>query len=396
MTQTRYDVIVVGAGGVGSSAAYHLAQDGRRVLLVEQFQVGHTRGSSHGDSRITRHSHSETAYASLIPTSLQLWRRLEQESGTTLLKLTGSLDIGPPDLPALTGRVAAMQALDFPYRLLSQADARAEFPQFRLPDGWVALHQPGAGILAATRAVRTMAAQAVAHGAELREKTRVLAVAPVPTGVAVELAGRQGEETVHADQAIIAAGPWASRFLDALGLSGPLSLSLRVTHQQVAYFGVQKSAQALYSAERCPVYIWLEEPHIYGFPIWERPGQIKVAQEYSGAGVDPDTHPRRPDEQLLAQLTQSIGNRLAYLDPQPVSAEACLYTHSPDEHFIIDRHPAYPQILISAGFSGRGFKHTIVSGRLLADLAALPVGDYSTPLWRDLFRIDRFAPADQP
>jgi monomeric sarcosine oxidase len=390
MNTLSYDVVVIGAGGVGAATAYHLAGDGRRVLLLEQFQVGHKQGSSHGGSRIIRHSHAEAAYASLAPAAFALWRRLEAESSASLLVETGSLDFGPPNLPAIVGRIQTMAALGFPAEVLDQTQMRRRFPQFRLPESWIGFYQPGAGILAASRAVEMMAAQAAQRGAMLQEQSRVLAVTPQGDGVVVEVEGPHGRERIHTAQAVITAGPWAGIFLSQLGLTESLSLPLKVTHQQVAYFDVTPDAQEMWSAAHSPVYISLPMPHFYGFPIWERPGQIKIALELQGDGVDPDTHERRVLPEALDELSALVTEYLSGVIPKAVSAESCLYTQSPDQDFIVDRHPQYPQILFGAGFSGRGFKFTILTGRLLADLAATDAQDYSSPLWREIFRIDRF------
>lgn len=385
----RFDVVVIGAGGMGSAAAYYLAQDRRRVLLVEQFSVGHSRGSSHGGSRIIRHSYVEPEYATLAPHAFALWRELQRESGQRLLGDTGGLDFAPPDYPTLLGRMATLDALGLPYRLYGWSELFRVFPQFRLPPGWVALHQAGAGILSATHCVKTLVAQAVKRGAVLQENSRVLSVQPDGAGVRVEIDGPAGRQTVLADQAVVAAGPWAGRFLDELGVSAAYTTPLRVTHQQLVYLEVSESARSLFAAERCPVYIGLPMPYFYGFPIWERPGQIKVGREMDGPAIDPDGE-CEVDPNAVAEVEAWVAQTLVGVVPKAVSVEKCLYTLSPDGHFLIDRHPAYPQILLAAGFSGRGFKFVVTTGRLLADLAGSGPGDYSSPLWRETFRIDRF------
>lgn len=256
------------------------------------------------------------------------------------------------------------------------------------PIGWRSISP--AGILAASRAVETMVRQAVVHGATLQEECRVMALEPHKTGVTLALAGRTGREIIHAEQVVLAAGPWNGGFFAQLGLNALLPAPLRVTHQQVVYFEVEKEQRSRYDPALCPVYICLPMPHFYGFPIWEQPGQIKIGLELDGAGVDPNTHPRDVWAKPVAELCDLVANHLVGVIPKAVSAEACLYTHSPDQDFIIDRHPAHPQILLAGGFTGRGFKFTILIGQLLADLAALPAGDYSSPLWRDCFGLHRF------
>lgn len=381
---THYDVIVVGAGGMGSAAAYHLAHAGRRVLLLEQFQLGHTRGSSHGGSRITRYTNPDLDDARVIPATYELWRRLEAESGATLLKMTGGLFFAPVDDPFLLDSQRALDAFNYAYRFLAPRELRAEFPQFRPPADWIALYQADSGILAASACVLALARGAVAQGATLREETPVRSVTPQGDGVVVTTAAG---ETFSAQQAVIAAGPWASAFLRPLL---DWTIPLQVTHQQVAYF--RAADPAVYAADQCPIYIFAAEPHCYGFPIWEKPGYIKVALEMIDSTTDPD-QPRPADAANLQALSTIIADHFVGVDPTPQEVVTCLYTETPNRDFVVDRHPHHPQILLAAGFSGRGFKFTIGIGRLLADLAATSPGCYDSHFWMDRYAIKRFAPA---
>jgi monomeric sarcosine oxidase len=370
---------------MGSAAAYHLAQDGRRVLLVEQFTMGHTHGSSHGGSRIIRYTHDDVAYVRLMPAIFELWRRLEAESGASLLQMTGGLYIGPEDEPFLRGAQHALHTLQHPYQVWSPDELPDHFPQFRLPPGWLALYQEESGILAATRCVETLVRQAVHHGVTVREETRVQSVLPDGDGVTVRLAGAGGEETIHAAQAVITAGPWIERLLAPLL---PYRLPLQVTHQQVAYYAVEQPE--IYRVGRCPLYIFTALPHFYGFPIFERAGEVKIGMERVGSVVDPD-EPRTVAEAALGELSAAIERSLVGVRPEPTRVELCLYTETPNHHFIIDRHPEHPQILMAGGFSGRGFKFGIAVGRLLADLAASAPGVYESKFWLPRFAVTRFS-----
>jgi len=378
----QYDAIVIGAGSVGAAAAFYLARAGRRTLLLEQFAVGHARGSSHGESRIIRHSYAEVDYVTLAPPAIALWRELEAESGARLLDLIGGIDMGRPDHPQMAGRLRALVAAGVPFELLEGEEAAAAAPQFRLPAGWAVLRQAGAGILAAGRCVRALAGRAVAHGATLREGAVVREVRPDGAGVAVRYAGPEGERTVRADRAIVAAGPWAGQFFAQLGLPAPLFVS----HQQVVYYPVAEPAR--FDPARCPIYIAWGDPGFYGFPIWERPGLLKIAIELDDP-IDPDTPPLPPDPIALGRLNALVAELLVGVRPEPAEVVSCRYTSTPDGDFIIDRHPEHPQILLASPCSGHGFKFSIASGRLLADLAQRPAGDYASPLWRDRFRLAR-------
>lgn len=382
-----YDLIVAGAGGVGSAAAYHAAHSGRRVLLLEQFAVGHTRGSSHGGSRIIRYTHDSPGLAGQMPATFQLWHELERESGARLLQLTGGLYMARQEDAWLAGCQATLEELGFSHQVMDAAGLRRAYPQFNLPDGWRALYQANTGILSATRCVETMVAQAQQHGAEVRTETPVLAVQPDGEGVTVQLASG---ERVRGSRAILAAGPWSGRFLAELLDFG---VPLRVTQQQVAYYAVQDPAA--YAVGTFPIFITALEDHLYGFPIWERAGSIKVALEQTARTVDPDG-PRTVDDELLARLSALVATYLPGVDPAPVHVEPCLYTETPTRDFVIDRHPHHPQIVIAAGFSGRGFKHTIAVGKLLVDLAFSDPGVYGGPFWQDSYRITRFAQTQTP
>jgi len=381
----RYDVVVIGAGAMGSAAAYHCARDGRNVLLLEQFTVGHTRGSSHGGSRIIRYTHDNAVYASQMPATFDLWRELERAGGAPLMQLTGGLYLGPADDPWLVQAQATLAGLAMPFRLLDHHDMARAYPQFRPRPDWIGLEQEQTGMLAAGRCVATLVSQAVRHGATVREETPVATVAPDGDGVRIHLAS--GEE-ITADRAVLAAGPWTARFLRDL-VATPVPL--RVTHQQVAYYN-HIGDPAAYAVDRFPIFLLVSDPHLYGFPIWERPGAVKVALEQTETVVDPDA-PRAVDPDLLERLSDGVAAILPGLDPRPVHAEVCLYTETPTRDFVIDRHPDHPQLVIAAGFSGRGFKHAIAVGRLLADLTDTAPGDYSSPFWRDAYRLARFAPA---
>jgi monomeric sarcosine oxidase len=379
-----FDVIVIGVGGIGAAAAYHLARRGRRVLVLEQFQIGNNYGSSHGESRIIRYTHDNTDYARFMPQTFELWRNLERESNTVLLQDTGSLFVGSDDNEFLRRCRRTLDTLSFPYDHVNGTELIAAFPRFRFPEGWIGLFQPNAGILAAARCVHTLASQALKYGAQLQERTRVQSVTPTGDGVVVHATSPEGPRTFHAEQAIIAAGAWAPVFFRALL---PVPVPLRVTHQQVAYFAVEHPED--FAPDRFPVFIIDREPHCYGFPVWERPGAVKIAVEQSEKTVNPDEE-RQLDQDLLQELVTHVKTVLPDVIPEPIAAQPCLYTETANRDFIVDRHPDFPQILFAAGFSGRGFKHTIAIGHLLADLAGTSAGVYDSPFWLDRFRIDRF------
>ncbi|CAN5553127.1 N-methyl-L-tryptophan oxidase [soil metagenome] len=385
-----FDVVVVGAGAMGSATAYHLAQDGQRVLLLEQFQIGHLYGSSHGGSRIIRYTHEDIDFTRWMPATFALWQRLEHESGQSLMQLTNGLYFGLTNDPFLSGAQHALHTLGFPYRLLTAGDVRKEFPQFQLEDKWIALEQTETGILAATRCVQTLVTQAIRHGATVQEACKVLTIRMEGEGVAVRYATHSTETEVYAQRVVITAGPWVHQLLDPLlGYRLPLT----PTHQQVAYFRVEKPE--LYAIGRCPIHIFFDDNlGAYGFPIYEKPGYVKVAIELADIPIDPD-QPATIDQQALQLLSATVAERLVGVDPEPQWTESCRYTETPNRDFIIDRHPEYPQIIFATGFSGRGFKHSIAIGRTLADMTQSEPGVYHQEFWLPRFALKVFAPRGQ-
>jgi monomeric sarcosine oxidase len=374
--------VIIGAGIMGSAAAYHLALDGRRVLVLEQFQIGHTRGSSHGGSRIIRYTHDNIDYTQWMPATFELWRALEVESGERLLQLTGGLYIGLESDPFLCGAQKALSALQIPYSVMTAPEASRFYPQFRFHPEWIVLSQEQSGILAATHCVKTLIKQAIRRGAYLLEHATVYEIIPQADGVRIRYTHKGTSETVYADQAIITAGPWAQRLLKPL-LCVPLPL--KSTHQQIAYFRVEKPQ--MYAIGCCPVYIFFNcGPGLYGFPIFEYPGHIKIALELLDTVIDPDQEPVI-NQGALSELKHLVAELLIGVSPQPVKVESCRYTETPTRDFIIDRHPNHPQILFATGFSGRGFKHAIAIGRLLADLAASSPGAYQSNFWLSGFAL---------
>lgn len=385
-----FDVVVVGAGVLGASAAYALARRGQRVLILEQEHIGHPRGSSHGGSRIFRYTHPTADEAALMPAMAALWRELEAESNESLLEMCGGLFFGRPDDPFLSAAERALVALAMPYERLDATDLADRYPQFRLRADEYAIYQPRTGILAASRCVAAMVRCAQRWGATLHTNCRVMAVSPDAAGVNFTVSEQGRTQTISAAHAVITAGPWAQRLLEPMLNT---RLPLTVTHQQVAYFRARDPE--FWSPQRAPVYIFSAEPHVYGFPVHERPGHVKVARELVDTVVDPDA-PRTVLDAEVDALSATVAERLVGIDPEPVSVDLCLYTETPDRAFIIDRHPEWPHVVFAAGMSGRGFKFAIGLGDLLAHLLATPAGSYDHPFWLPKFALQSHVTDAQP
>jgi len=370
------DVIVVGGGGMGTAAAWRLARRGARALVLEQFSVGHDRGSSHGESRIIRLAYFEHPdYVPLLRAAYALWRETEAASGEPLLTITGGLELGPEAGLLVRGNLASARLHGLEHELLDAAAIRARFPAFGAETGVAGVFQPESGVLAVERCVRAQAALARAAGAEVREGVTVRAVLPDGAGVRVE----SDAGTFRAARAVVTAGAWAGRLLAGLGLP------LAVARQTVAWFAPRRPE--LFVPGRFPIFIW-ERPEgfFYGFPIVGRPG-VKVARHGGGATATPETVDRRFRAEDEAPLRRFLETCLPEAAGALLGGSVCLYTNTPDADFVIDRHPEAPQIAFAAGFSGHGFKFAPVVGAILADLALAGRTDH--PIGR--FRTARFS-----
>jgi sarcosine oxidase len=376
------DVIIVGGGVMGAAAAWRLARAGQRVRLLEQFRIGHEQGSSHGPSRMIRVAYDAPDYVHLCREAFTLWQALEAESGETLLQMTGGLDIGVPDALALEGIARVYETLGMPYERLEGDELRRRYPQLTPPDGTIGLYQREYGILAADRCVATLAARAQAGGAEIHEEEPALAIQPDGAGVAV----RTLRDTHRAERVILAAGSWARPLLSPLGLDLPLT----VLQEQLAFFRVRDPE--LHGPDRLPPVI-----HRFPgttslgsiFPIFDHEG-VKVMVDRIGPAVDPANPSRAIDPALLDRLRAYALDILPGATGEILETTSCRFTMTPDEDFIIDRHPEHPQVVIASPCSGHGFKFAPVVGQIAADLALTGETPYPT----SRFRLDR--PALQP
>ena len=375
------EYLIIGAGGMGSAAAYHLARDGRSVLLLEQFTIGHTRGSSHGESRIIRLSYDLPIYVQLAQAACGLWTELEQEAGQVLLHRTGGLDLSAPYHPAFEACVASLSALHVRRELLTADEIHRRFPVFRVADKTIGLYQADAGILPASQCVRVMIDRAIHYGAVVIEQAPVRSIQLDDHGAAV----KTDQATYHCRKLIICAGAWAGPLLATLGMTLPLT----VTQEQYAFFAPPTTAWC--QPDRMPVFIHYGDPagtprvDYYGFPIFGHAG-VKVGEHHAGPIVTADTRSFEVDTERLQHLSDYVRVTLPATRGEVLQAATCLYTNTPDQHFIIDRLPAYPHVAVAAGFSGHGFKFAILVGRILADLATRG----NTPYPIDLFTLKRF------
>ena len=373
----RYDVIVVGLGGMGSAAAANLAARGRSVLGLEQFTPAHDRGSSHGESRVIRQAYFEgVEYVPLLLHAYDLWDDLERED-PGLFRRTGGLMIGAAGSLTVQGSVASAQAHGLAHEVLDAGDLRARFPQLRPADDDVALYEAAAGYVRPERTVALQLRRAARAGADLRFETPVRGWTADEDGVTVTTAAG---ETFHADRLVVTSGSWAPTVLADLAL--PL-----VVERQVLYWFRTRTPVA-FAPEVFPVFIW-EQPdalQLYGFPALDGDDEVKVSFFRRGGPTDPDDLDREVHAEEVAVIADALRARVPDAAGEYVRGEACMYTTTPDEHFVISLHPRHPNVAVAAGFSGHGFKFTPVVGEILADLAE--TGTTRHPV--DLFDPARF------
>jgi sarcosine oxidase len=376
----RYDVIVIGLGGMGSASAYHLARRGQRVLGLEQYDLLHARGSSHGLTRIIRLAyHEDPAYVPLLRRAYELWHDLEDDANERLLITTGSLEGGPEDGPMFRGALEAAELHGIDHEVLDADELRRRHPAFAgLDPATRVVWQPDGGFLLAERTILAHVNGALRHGAELRFREGVRGwEATADGGVRVET--ERG--SYRADRLVICAGAWAGRVVPALAeLAKP-------ERQVLGWF--QPLRPELFTPDRFPVFLVdVEEGSFYGFPVHDVPGFKLGWYHHFREPIDPDD----PDRTARADdegALRAFAERYFPDGAGPtVMLATCIFTNSPDEHFVIDRLPDAPQVSVAAGFSGHGYKFCSVVGEIMADLALQGQTGHDI----SLFRLDRFPP----
>ena len=353
-----YDVIVLGCGGMGSAAAYHLAHRGARVLGLEQFGVAHDQGSSHGRTRVIRQAYNEGPdYVPLLFRAYDLWHALEREAGTTLLTKTGALHMGASDSAAVAGAALSARTHRLPHEMLTADEIRKRYPVLRPRPDQVALFEYEAGILVPERCTATHVELARRGGADLHFQERVDSWTATPHGVRV----RTSRETYEADRLVMTAGPWTGQILRDLGLP------LEVTRAVVYWFEPRAHVEEF---RRLPVYIWEDHgTNAYGFPYVDGQG-LKCGFHHAYYEVTtPQTIRRQVGEDEKARMRAHLAKLMPDAAGEVLSFSTCMYTNTPDYHFVIDRHPAHDNVALACGFSGHGFKFATVIGEILADLA---------------------------
>lgn len=382
-----YDVIVVGAGIMGSCTTYQVAKRGKSVLLLEQYDFLHHRGSSHGESRTIRVTYPELYYTKMMKEAYHLWEEAENEAGYMVYHQTGQLDFGPHDSESLLSVVSNLAEENIEHQVLTHQEFKARFSSVAVPDDSLIVYTKQGGIVRASKAVAMFQSLALRHGATLRDRAKLVRISPhwkLSDGSdGVLVATSRGAALGRS--CILAAGAWTPQIVREL--SG-LQIPVEPLHTTIAYWEVIDSDPDVLSATKgFPVFADYGEPYVYGTPSIEYPGLIKVSV-HSGTPCDPNKRVVAPDFELLRkEVSPWLASRFEgrVKSEAPVMAEGCMYSMTPDEDFILDFLPLssgkgqegkngspelhYCGILFAAGFSGHGFKMGPLVGRVMADLA---------------------------
>ncbi|KAL2095354.1 hypothetical protein ACEWY4_010073 [Coilia grayii] len=377
--QGDYDCIVVGAGVQGSFTAYQLAKNNQKTLLLEQFLLPHSRGSSHGQTRIIRKAYEQDFYTVMMEECYQLWAQLEMETNTTLFRRTGILVKGPEDDKDFQLFTDTLRRNRVPTETLTHDEFSRRLPHMVMMRGEGARIDTTAGVLYADRALRAAQGYFQSLGGVIKDGVKVLNIQPGSTVTVTTAAGEY-----RAKSLIITAGPWASTLLSHTGLQLPLT----VVKINVCYW--REKVPGTYGVDTgfpCFLQIASEgaEYHIYGLPSNEYPGLVKICY-HMGSDTEPDRRDRQKDQTDIRILSRFVSLYLPGLEPEPALVESCMYTVTPDHHFVLDQHPSHRNIIIGVGFSGHGFKFAPVVGKLLCELSLGKVPSYDL----SPFRIQRF------
>ncbi|MBB6098129.1 sarcosine oxidase [Deinobacterium chartae] len=368
MHTRAHEYIVIGAGGTGAATAYELARTGHDVLLLEQFTIGHDRGSSFGPSRIFRFAYEEPDYARLAASALEAWRDLEADAGARLLWQTGGLDLGPHGVRSLQRTADTLAEIGHAGTWLDANELQRRYPQWRVPDDWAALYSEHAGIVNPSLTVELLAAMTRVHGGTVLERTPVVRLELGPTPVVHTERGRFAARRV-----VVAAGGWLPTLFPQLGKA------LRVSLEATMFFRPRNLAD--FAPERFPIFIAHDRSQAYGFPAFGLPG-VKIALHGSGPAVDADARPLDVAPDMIERARAFLERHLPAAAGPLMEARTCLYTNAPAEDFVLLPHPRSEAVLIASPCSGHGFKFVPLTGRIVAAAAR---GE-AHPGWLDRFR----------
>ena len=372
----QFDCIVIGVGGMGSSAVHNLAKRGQKVLGLEKFDIPHSEGSSHGVNRIIRLAYYEhSSYVPLLRRAYEMWSEIETIAGEQLLYKIGSIDTAPSGHEVFEGSLESCLEHDIPHEVLNHKQINDRFPGYEMPLGQMGLYQADGGFVLSERAIVAYVNAAVAEDAEVHARESVIKWESEGGGVRVFT--DRAEYT--ADRLVITAGAWAAGMVPSLE-------ELAVPERQVLAW-LQPKEPSLFAPENFPVFnAYFEEGRYYGFPVFGIPGFKIGRYHHLEELADPDHMERGVTQEDEDILRSAVSRYFPKANGTLMTLKTCLFTNTPDDHFIIDKVPGMPQVTVAAGFSGHGFKFASVVGEIVGDLAINGETTHNI----DLLKIDRF------
>ena len=370
----NYDLIIVGLGAMGSAALYQAARRKVRVLGLDRYSPPHIFGSSHAESRITRLAVGEgPQYIPLVRRSHEIWRELEEQTGRTLLFQGGGYVIGPRkggagfhgrDTDFVRETYELGRRFDIPVRYLEAAAVREQHEQLVVTEEEHAAFESTAGVVLCEKALAEQLGLAVELGARIHRREAVSRIIPGPDHVEIHT----GQDRYLAERAIVTAGPWMHEFLPS-GWQDQIKV-----YRQVVYW-FEAEDLSVFSAEHFPFTIRIgrdENDFFASFP-WIRngvPGIKMLTEQYQQPSDGPEAVERRVSKTEVREFYQRfVGQNLRSILAGCVKAEVCLYTVTPNRHFLIDHHPETDRVLMASACSGHGFKHSPAIGECLVQLS---------------------------
>ena len=378
-----YDAAIIGLGAMGSAAAWHLARRGVSVIGFDQFRPPHNLGSSHGESRVIREAYYEDpSYVPLVQRAYELWGELGAATDQTLLRETGALMVSEADGLLVAGALASARQHGIPHEALTASEIRQRFPAMAAQEPMVGLLEHRAALMPVAECVEAQLELAARHGAELRFDTPIERWTPtdlddVEAPIEIETA----DGTITAERLIITAGAWTSSLLRKLEL--PLLVS-----RQVAFWMQPKGDASRFEVGRMPIVMWERGPQDFGYAMPNLGAGVKVGYHYPGAAVDPSNYDQVVNAADEANIREWMARSLPDASGEVLLAETCLYTNTPDAHFLLDLHPKRPNIVVASPCSGHGFKFAPAIGESIADLALERRSDHDL----HLFSFERLMP----
>ena len=355
----KFDIIIIGAGAFGSSTAYHLSKSIKKVLVIDKYIPPHVFGSSHGQTRIIREAYFEDPiYVPLLRKAYTLWDELERQSDEKLFLKTGGLMLGNKESHVIQGTLKSAITFNIDHEILDQQNILSKFPSFNSDEKTMGVYEHRAGILFPEKCVETALKIARQNGVKLNFNETVTSINKSPNSVEI----KTDKGLYKAEKCIVVAGPWMKKLIPEI------NLPLKTTRQVLYWYDINKTNINYPSPEKFPIFIWNTESgkHFYGFP--DVGNGFKIAFHDKGEECDPDHLNRNISAEEIEEMNQIIKTHF-HFSASFNNATTCIYTNTPDDHFIIDYHPDHNNIIIASPCSGHGFKFSSVIGKILADKA---------------------------